>query len=72
MSIAHPTSAEQVIVLSEGDQACQAWLAFGESLLAFPNHVLHLTCDSPQESLFPNFPREWSKTDRPVISWMLL
>lgn len=37
-------------------QVCQAWLALGESVLAFPNHVLHLTCDSPQKDLFHHFP----------------
>ena len=30
----------------EGNQVCQALFALGESVLTFPNYVLHLTCDS--------------------------
>lgn len=40
----------------ESDPVCHAQLALGESMLAFPNHVLHLTCDGLQEDLFHIFP----------------
>lgn len=46
-----------------------------DSMLAFPNYVLDLTYDNPQEDSFYNFhitSPDWSKTDRPVISWVLL
>ena len=43
----------------EGDEVCQAQFALGESILAFPNHMLHTTCGgSSQEIIFCNFPRD--------------
>jgi len=41
--------------VAEGNQVCQAQFALGESMLAFPKHVLHLTCDSPRDDSFHNF-----------------
>lgn len=44
------------LVCVEGDWDCQAQFGPGEFLLAFPNHLLCLTCNSSQEGLFQNFP----------------
>lgn len=41
--------------VAEGDQVCQAQLALGESMLAFPNQVLPLISNGLQEDLFQNF-----------------
>lgn len=49
----HINQAGYLVV--EDDQVCQARFTLGESVLAFPNHVLHLSCSSPQEDLFHNF-----------------
>lgn len=43
----------------------------GQSVLAFANHGLHLTCNSPHKNLFYRFPRDWSNTDGPVFFWIL-
>lgn len=40
----------------ESNQMCQAHSDLGESLLAFPTHVLHLTCDSPRRIHSITFP----------------
>lgn len=31
---------------TEGKQLCQARFALGESIMAFPNPLLHVSCDS--------------------------
>lgn len=41
-----------------GNQVCQAKFVLGQSVLAFPNDGLHLTCNSTQENFFHRFPRE--------------
>lgn len=41
----------------EGDRVCQAQLALGESMLAFPSHVLHLASNGLQEDFFCDFPK---------------
>lgn len=63
----HVNQADSFVV--RGSQVCEAQFGLGESVLAFPNHRLHLTCDSPQEYLFYKFPRP--KTDGPIIFWIL-
>lgn len=42
----------------EGNQVCQAPFALGESMLAFPDGVFDLTCDSLQEDSFHMLPRD--------------
>ena len=58
MSTTHPTSAKQVTLVVEGGLVCLAEFALGEYVLAFPNHVLRLTSDSPQKNSFHNFHRD--------------
>lgn len=38
---------------------------------AIPNLRLHFTYDSPQEDSFNNCPRDCSKTDVSIISWLI-
>lgn len=56
-------------VISSQNQADQAWLTPGTSLLALPSHLVHLPVPRNMfpEDGFNAFSWVWSKTDRPVV-----
>lgn len=67
-----PSISQVSYFVVEDDQVCQAWFAPDESMLAFPTHMLQLTCGTPQEYLLCNFPSDWREANGYIITRVLL